>query len=238
MPQPPDLPLGPPAAPWPACPPTANPSGEAPFPGFVGHLPSELGGASLPELMNQWTLWALLASEHLVRLYRSLGDDRQAASAMLAAGPCEERARRLGLAYRTAPGSVGFLEGQESETDREAACWAFLVQAHAGVLAFHTVVDPGAASSRGLRGSRSATAKALRRALQGFRTAFPEELAGPWIRGALAAALERFSGAFTAQVRGADDTDRPAIKHELQEVLFGSLLDEFPDMGIQEPRYA
>jgi hypothetical protein len=188
--------------------------------------------------MNQWTSWALLASEHLVRLYRRLGDNRQAASAMLAAGPCEERARRLGLTFRTTPGSVAFMEDQEGETEREAACWAILVQAHAGVLAFHAVVDPGGVVSRGLRGSRSATVKALRRALQGFRTAFPEELAGPWIREALAMALERFSGSFTAQVRMAEGTDRSSIQRELQDLLFGSLLEEIPDLITQEPRYA
>lgn len=193
---------------------------------------------SLPDLMNRWTLWALHASEHLVRLYRRLGDPRQAASAALAAGPCEERARRLGLTHRSARPPAALLRPEADETEEEAQCWAFLVQAHVGILAFHAVVEPSAGKAPGLRGSRTATAKALSHALRGYRTAFPEAMAARGIARAVRSALTQFTEAFSAQARVAAPSDRLPLQRELQVALLDRLFQNLPELDPWEPRYA
>lgn len=236
--------------PWPPDPvwlvcPLGTPCEPAPIPfvdaaGFLSDPAPGLdaGPHSLSDLMNRWTLWALRASEHLVRLYRRLGDPRQAASASLAAGPCEERARRLGWAHYSSAPVAAPMQAEADEAKEEAQCWAFLVQAHVGVLAFHTVVDPSAGKARGLRGSRTATAKALSHALRGFRTAFPEAMAHPGIEWAVRSALTQFAEAFIAQAQVAAHADRLPLQRDLQAALLGSLLEDLPDLAFCESNHA
>jgi hypothetical protein len=166
--------------------------------------------------VDAWTRQALGAAGHLVALYRALDDDRQASCAMRALGACEERARRLGLRADPFPVAAG-----EPETVAEARAWSTLLEAQAGLLAFHAVV--GAGPGPGLQGNRSATHKAFRLALQCLRTAFPEALAAQDSRRALA----RMAGcleAFTQDLAAPD----PDLARALADQVRGALAEELP----------
>jgi len=182
--------------------------------------------ASLTEIVNAWTIHALLAAEYLVKLYRRLRDDRQAAMALLAGGPCEERARRCGLASRISGERPGFLVDPSKETWYEALSWELLIEAHAGLLAFHSVVGQDSGSARGLRGSRTATQKALRHAVQGYRTAFPEEMAEPGIRRTIGRTVTRFMETFIEDFQVEVESERASLRQDLHDAILLFLTEE------------
>ena len=96
---------------------------------------------SLTEAVDSWTAQAVMASGYLARLYRGLGDERQADLAAQACGSCGERAQRLGLVARIAALDTTFTLEHPEETIGEEKAWQLLVGAHAGLHAFLGLVD-------------------------------------------------------------------------------------------------
>ena len=170
----------------------------------------------LTAIVDAWTVQAVMASGWLTRLYRSLGDDRQAALAIQVGVPGLERLKRKGLQASVQLLNEGFNRQHADETRAEAAAWALLVEAYGGISAFIAVTDcsDGKAAS-GLRGARTATNGAFRKAIQGFHTAFPEEIVDPAVAAAIQKACSQCADAFLADV---DEKD-PAKLSELRASL-------------------
>jgi len=140
---------------------------------------------NLSHAVDTWTAQAAVASRYLLRLYRLLGDDKQAANAIQAGKSAEERADRQGLKPLVASMLTIFSEENQDLTLGEARAWETLIEAHAGISAFHAMVEGHGEHARRLQGLRNATTKALDRSMHGYRVAFPEEMANEGIRGAV-----------------------------------------------------
>lgn len=182
--------------------------------------------SSLSQTVDTWTCQAMVASSHLVSLYRLLGDGRQAALALKARGPCEERAQRLGLQPQMAGLHATFLALNPEEVAGEACAWQWLVEAHAGLAAFHGLAMDATGKAQGLRGNRTATLKAFRHSLQGYRTAFPEEMANEGIHKALEAATARCSEAFVLDAGEVPEPERIALRQELEDMIREAVTQE------------
>jgi hypothetical protein len=166
--------------------------------------------------VDTWTVQAVVASGWLTRLYRSLGDDRQAALAIQVGKPGMERLSRLGLESRLPAQLEGFLRQHPDETRAEEAAWTLLVEAYGGISAFIAVTDStDGRAAPGLRGTRTATNGAFRKAIQGFHTAFPEEIVGPAVTTATRKAYAQCADAFLADV----DEEDPGKLSELRASL-------------------
>ena len=129
--------------------------------------------SSLDVQVYSWTTQILGAAGELVRLYRSLRDDKQAAVALQIRAPAEERARRLRL---KAPAPLPMNE-RAGETETEASAWGDLLTAQAGLFTFHAMVADNSPEGRKLGGARNLAGKTLQRAIRGLQTAFPEGMA-------------------------------------------------------------
>lgn len=119
------------------------------------------------ELAHQvelWTQQTLSFGRFLVRLYRCLRDDKQAAAALEVMAPSEERAARLGL-IKPRP---FYPPNLHDETEAEAQAWETLLEAQMGFCSFHAMVD-------GPSGAKRTAERAYFRAVRGFETAFPVE---------------------------------------------------------------
>jgi len=166
--------------------------------------------------VDAWTVQAVVASAWLTRLYRSLGDDRQAALAIQVGKPGMERLSRLGLESRLPAQLEGFLRQHPDETQAEEAAWSLLVEAYGGISAFIAVTDAtDGRAAHGLRGTRTATNGAFRKALQGFRTAFPDEVGDLAVTTATHKACAQCANAFLADV----DEEDPGKLSELRASL-------------------
>ncbi|WP_005034620.1 hypothetical protein [Holophaga foetida] len=163
--------------------------------------------------MDQWTVDAVAASRHLLKLYRRLGDPKQATRAIQAGQPAEERASRLALAQRHEAfrATLAVL----TEEEGEATAWCQLLEALAGQCAFIALVEQEG-PARGLQGARQANHRAFTIALQGYRTAFPEPLASQGITSALQDA------AATCATNLAQNLEEPP---DLRAYLHASILD-------------
>jgi len=129
--------------------------------------------SSLDVQVDSWTTQILGAAGELVRLYRSLRDDKQAAVALQIRAPAEERARRLRL---KAPAPLPMNE-RAGETETEASAWGDLLTAQAGLYTFHAMVADNSPEGRKLGGARNLAGKTLQRAIRGLQTALPEGMA-------------------------------------------------------------
>ena len=181
--------------------------------------------SSLTETVDFWTAQAVMASGYLVRLYRILGDDRQVFIAMQARGPSEERAQRLGLQARIAALQAVFVAEFPEETISEKKAWELLVEAQAGNCAFHGLVDDHEKSGS-LRGPRTATTTAFHKSLQGYRTAFPDEMTTPGIKRAIERAAKRCAESFTLELEEATDQERSDLRQELHSNILQALKKE------------
>jgi hypothetical protein len=179
--------------------------------------------SSLSQTVDSWTAQAVMASGYLVRLYRALDDDHQTAVAMQAQGSCEERAQRLGFQARIAALQARFVAEQPEEISGEQRAWELLVEAQAGLCAFHGLVDEHEGSGS-LRGQRTSTTRALDKSLRGYRTAFPEEMTNLGIRRAVEIAATRCSEAFSLDVVDATDQEKADLREELHANVLDGLL--------------
>ena len=178
--------------------------------------------SQLSETVDSWTIQAMVASTYLVKLYRALGDDRQADTALRSCGPCEERAKRLGLQARISELHAVFVASHPESSPGEAKAWQLLVEAQAGLSAFHGIVSDHQKGGS-LRGDRTATTKALHKSLQGYRVAFPVEMASEGIEKALVVATARCADTFAQDLEA--DGDSAQAKTELRQDLYQSILD-------------
>ena len=81
----------------------------------------------LSQTVDGWTAQAVAASRYLVRLYRALGDGRQAAAALQGCGACEERQQRLGLQGLSQALADASGAAHPEEGSGEARAWQLLV---------------------------------------------------------------------------------------------------------------
>ena len=181
--------------------------------------------SSLSQTVDQWTVEVIVASGYLVRLYRILGDERQVYLAMQARGPCEERAQRLGLQTRIAALQAVFITEIPQETAGEQKAWELIIEAQAGLAAFHGMVDDHEKGGS-LRGPRSATTKAFHKSLLGYRAAFPEEVTTPGIQRAIETAATRCSESFALEVDGTTEEERAELRREIHANILDALMKE------------
>lgn len=188
-----------------------------------------MSSTRLTQQIDDWTIQILMATRHLARLYRILGDDRQAATALQSAGLAEERARRLGIEGGVASARDTFQRQYPDETDAEAAAWQVLVEAQAGICAFHAMVEENHEKGKSLRGSRIASLKAFRKALAGLRTAFPEPMAQDGITRAIHTAsrtcAELFAHDLESMGDGGEGRD-DELRKSLYQQVSGALIAE------------
>lgn len=173
--------------------------------------------SGLIDTVDAWTAQAVVASAYLAGLYRALDDGRQAALAMQAQGHCEERVRRLGLQAPIAQLEAQYTANHPDGTDGEQRAWELLLQAQAGLVAFHGLVDDHQQSAS-IRGQRTAANKALQKALRGYRSAFPDEVTQPGIARAIEIAANRYSASFTLEVEGATEEERTELRREFSGI--------------------
>jgi hypothetical protein len=176
----------------------------------------------LNDQVDKWTVQAVMAGQHLLRLYRSLGDDKQAATALRTLASSEERARRLRLDPMIVSLRNLFLADHPIEVDAEEAAWRLLLEAQAGLCAFHAVAI-GTQGEGKLRGSSTATTKALHAAIKGFRTAFPESMVQEGVRGALHGAARRCAETCVKDVEDLEGEERERVTQSIQDDLLEAL---------------
>ena len=174
--------------------------------------------------VDTWTSEAVVASRYLSRLYRALGDDKQAYRAIQAGAPAAERAQRLGLSSRIAAMQVNFAIDNPDEVQGEAKAWKTLVESQAGLCSFHSMVEGH--SKNALQGSRGATGKAFLQSLDGFRAAFPEPIAHNGIFEALQAAAGRCAETCLEGLGGEESPDvRSTVILEIHKNILEALVD-------------
>lgn len=170
---------------------------------------------TLSQTVDTWTLRAVAASRHLARLYRTLGDGKQASHALQAGSPAEERAQRLGLLAQLPAAEARLKDDVSEETEQEAWAWQSLIESQAGICAFHAMVLDHQ-DSRGLRGSRTAASRAFQLALKGYRIAFPEPLTSIGIGQAIEAAADGCVRAFVEDLP--EQSDEACNSEAIREI--------------------
>ena len=174
--------------------------------------------------VDAWTLQAVVASGWLARLYRSLGDERQAVLAVQVGEPGVKRLGRRGLQQRVPAQAEAFQRQHPEETQAEEAAWGQLVEAYGGISAFIAVTDSSdGRSASGLRGARTTTNAAFRRAIRGFHTAFPDEIARPAITVAIQRACQGCADAFMANVEEEDPERLAQLRVSLEACVFEAI---------------
>ena len=178
----------------------------------------------LTRTVDLWTIRAVVASRFLTSLYRGLGDSIQVAKAVQAGVPAEERARRLRLDVQIkAEQDLASVEAY-LEVSREFQAWQTLIEAYAGIAAFHSMAEEGSTGKAGLHGPRSANSKAFHQTLRGFRVAFPEDMAREGIEKALLLATGACVGALLMDLEEkAPEEDHSALVEELTGEILGAL---------------
>lgn len=124
----------------------------------------------LTRQVDLWTRQALQAGRFLLRLYRRLQDDRQAAATLAALVPCETRAARQRMDIPSHPPET--CAPGEDEALAESRAWETVLEAQIGYCAFHALVDSP-------RGVKHAAERAYHMAVRGLETAFPKEWTTP-----------------------------------------------------------
>ena len=183
--------------------------------------------SQLTSAVDTWTCQAVSASRFLQALYRGLGDEKQATHAIQAGAPAEERGSRLGLGSRIAAFKI--IHGQESPdaAPSEARSWQVLVEAQAGVCAFHAMADHcDDGKARSLRGARTANNKAFQQALRGYRTAFPEEMSEAGITQAIGDAARTCVASFLEDLADATEEERESLRLDLSRTIREALIRE------------
>jgi len=174
--------------------------------------------------IDDWTAQAVVASRFLTGLYRALGDDRQVANATQAGAHAEEQAIRLSLRSRISAMRTLFDDQDPAELSRESRAWQILIEAQAGLSAFHCLVD-GHERGSSIRGSRTATEKAFLRSLRGYRVAFPEEMTTVGIQRAIEIAAARCASSFTLEVDGASEQEQVDLRNQLHATILDTLIE-------------
>lgn len=164
------------------------------------------------------------AAQVLTGLYRRLGDGKQAARAIQAGSSAEDRCRRLGLLPRIGEQCAQIRTAFPDEMGLEAHAWRLLVEGQAGLSAFYAVVDQDENQACRVQRKRKTTLKGFLLALQGIRTAFPEEMTSPWIQQAIQRAANLCTESLLMDLRQHDDVDPLPIYREIHEPIIEALL--------------
>jgi len=176
---------------------------------------------------DDWTVQAIVASRYLTKLYRGLGDEKQASNAIQVGALMEERAQRLGLLSQAQQHQTTFQAEQTDTTQGEAQAWQVLVEALAGLSAFYAIADAPAPKPTGLQGVRNKTNKAYQKALHSYRVAFPESMANQGIKNAIHRSAHRCTQTLLMDCDNSDpiSMDDPAAR-EIHQNILQSLLAE------------
>lgn len=156
----------------------------------------------LSKHVDQLTCQSIRASRLLAKLYRSLGDEKQAANAIQAGAPAEERAHRYGLSAHISSLTLPLSQEDANEVQAEKKAWELLVEAQAGIAALHSMDSRHAGKHRGLRGARNTAKTALCRAVKGYGMAFPEEMVRSGVLRAISSASEYCARVFVTDLAG------------------------------------
>jgi hypothetical protein len=197
-----------------------------------------MGSTFATRAIADWTAQAAMASGYLVRLYRALGDDRQGCRVLEVRRSCEERARQLGLQDRVAALTEAFLAEHPDDQAREARAWQILVEVHAGLTSFFRLVEPEHEKGMGIRGHRSAVHRALHRSLQGYRAAFPDDMAAQGIHLAIEAATNCCADVISLDLgagagSSAQDLRASILDSLTRESLRGGFRSQAPPAGVR-----
>ena len=179
----------------------------------------------LVDLAGTWVAGAVGGAHYLVRLYRLLDDDRQAVLAFQAADVCEQWIKHLGTTGPMAALLESFPPEPTEDAQGEAQAWSCLVEANAGILVLHSLVD-SAKDGRTLRGSRTAATKAFQRALQGYRAAFPEEVAEPGIQRAIESVALNSADALARMAHSRTVAEQKDLDRYYQQIILDALARE------------
>jgi hypothetical protein len=181
--------------------------------------------SSLSQAVDQWTAEVMVASGYLVRLYRILGDDRQAFMAVQAQGPSAERVQRLGFGPRVQALHNIFVAEHPEDAIGEQKAWELVLAAQAGLCAIHVMVDEHEKGGS-LRGPRTATTKAFHKSLLGYRAAFPEEMTIPIIHRSIETAAMRCAESFALNVDETTDHEKAELRREIHANILDALMKE------------
>ncbi len=182
----------------------------------------------LTPVMDAWYQRAVMASMYLTSLYRSLNDEKQVFNAFQAGSRARECAARLNLMGAVPELMHQFTTRYADEVERENAAWQILVEALAGLCAFFGIADGvGEGPAKGLSGARTATFKGLRRALIGYRTAFPETL----LEEGISASIDRAAticaeAAVRDMIEDTEASGRKAVQAEIHRSIVEALKAE------------
>ena len=128
---------------------------------------------ALNVVIESMTVQAVSSSRFLTGLYRRLADDKQANTAIQAGDASYHYASRKGLMARVPSVLEQYTTIQEVEAENKA--WVELLQALVALNAFLSMAYEQRPGS-GMRGLATAHHRALHKAIQGFKTAFPDYL--------------------------------------------------------------
>jgi hypothetical protein len=187
-------------------------------------MPSRAAAPSqLSATVETWILQGVAASRYLARLYRALGDGRQAAAAILIGQSVTERMERMGLQAQLPALATAFGSSDLDETQAEEAAWQCLITAQAGLCAYLSLLDWMGQPTSGLQGQRTATHKAFQRALYSYRVAFPEEMTRQGIARALEEASRVGAEAFNQEVEDLPEQEQEGVLAEVRVRLLDAL---------------
>lgn len=177
----------------------------------------------LTAALDSWYIQAVVASNYLTGLYRSLNDSKQSFNAIRAGSRSNECATRLRLLDRVQIQINHFaMDHPQSEAAEEIA-WQMLVEALAGVCAFFGIADGVRdGPAKGLAGSRTASFKDFGNALQGYRIAFPEAMLEEGVEQAIKRAATTCA---QLTMQGID----PALSTPDQRAVYDHILDSIQD---------
>jgi hypothetical protein len=179
----------------------------------------------MKDRVNTWTLQVVAASRFLLNLYRVLGDDKQAYRAMMAGKASIERLGRLHLVDQ-AECTAAIRNPELTEIAREELAWRYLVEGLGGLCTFYAMSDMGSDTPTSeLQKPRRDNLKGFRIALQGYRAAFPLELAEQGIREAIDRMVTLSVGTLVGDLFEGEEEDR-ALKEELRQMVFDALWNE------------
>jgi len=180
----------------------------------------------LVDLAGTWVAGAVGGAHYLARLYRLLDDDRQAVLAFQAGNVCEQWIKHLSTTGPMTALLESFPSEPTEDVQGEAQAWFCLVEANAAILVLHSLVDSASKDGRTLRGSRTAATKAFQRALQGYRAAFPEEVAEPGIQRAIESVALNSADALARMARSCTVAEQKDLDRYYQQIILDALARE------------
>jgi hypothetical protein len=131
---------------------------------------------------------------------------------------------RAGLRDQVAPLEALFNQKYPDETQAEESAWTALVEALTGLSAFFAVTcSNDGKPAPGLQGARTATYGALRKAIRGFHTAFPDMIVDKGVASAIRCSASACADAFLADIEVEDPERRDSLRARLEVCVLEAL---------------